>query len=623
MIQWAAYLKNDMFVKILSIFSFSFIILILITISVIPLAENYEVSIYGAYPFQLWIFFVGSIGCGISILIFQAFYGEINSKWWLTGFLSIMIINFIFLMLPVFRGYAIYGREDTLTHIGFIKDILSTGNIGGENIYPIIHILTGSISNITGLYPSLLVNIIPQLFSIFFITSLYLFSLILTKNQGQSLLITVLSSLLIFGGSNLSFAPSFQSFCFIPIILFLIFKTRTLIDRVFHYKLLLIILLFLIPFFHPMTSLYLILLLLCLDILILIWKKFNNTNVSNKIYIHKTSLIPTLLIFVTFFTWLSSFTFFSYSIRRISDWLFSDTTGLTQSIFYAGLFQRANITFFEFIELFLKIHGSIVIYFILSFLLCITIFLKQFFLHKRTGINQFIFSFLFIIFCLLVFIFFTGDFIIGYGRALKYPIFVSLILNGICIYIYVNTRKSNSSIKNQLLKKNILLVILIFILLSSYSISIFNTFESPTINRYNHQVTYTEIEGAKWFLFYRNENHQIDDIKVVPFRFADAILGKKEEKTNIRGTGIWSYPPDHFNYTHNNILGTSYDEERYLLINDLSRLLYPKVYPKYSSLWRFSDEDFFRLYSDKSVNQIYINDGFEIRLIHNISDIVK
>ena len=80
------------------------------------------------------------------------------------------------------------------------------------------------------------------------------------------------------------------------------------------------------------------------------------------------------------------------------------------------------------------------------------------------------------------------------------------------------------------------------------------------------------------------------------------------------GADVWTYPPDHFNYSNKKMLGESYIEDKYLLLNELSRLLYPKVYSEYSHLWRFNDEDFNKLNLDQSVNKIYTRETVAVQL---------
>jgi hypothetical protein len=129
----------------------------------VPTARGYEMSIYGNIPGWIWMFLILSIAIAISINWQQD--GN-NLAIYYVMFMSICFI----LLLPIIKGYFMYGRGDALTHVGTIREILGTGTIEQSNIYPVIHILGSSISLITGNPPTYPRYIIP------FITSLILFS---------------------------------------------------------------------------------------------------------------------------------------------------------------------------------------------------------------------------------------------------------------------------------------------------------------------------------------------------------------------------------------------------------------------------------------------------------------
>ncbi|KAF5431156.1 putative membrane protein [Candidatus Methanophagaceae archaeon] len=122
--------KEDRITKILAIIAFIFIISVLAIIAKTPPVSGYELSIYDAYPWPFWMFICISISCGIIILIHQAVSEqEQKSNWWLIGLCIVILSNAIFLGLPFFRGYYIYPTGDALSHLGWMKDIITTGHI--------------------------------------------------------------------------------------------------------------------------------------------------------------------------------------------------------------------------------------------------------------------------------------------------------------------------------------------------------------------------------------------------------------------------------------------------------------------------------------------------------------
>ncbi|HJH26822.1 MAG TPA: hypothetical protein C5S37_08645, partial [Methanophagales archaeon] len=158
--------------KIIVIICFIFIITALTIIAKTPPAGGYEISIYDAYPWYFWVFIITSIFTGQIILLKSTLSSDKNDKLWVFGFLAILTTNIILLFMPFIRGYATYGRGDVLTHIGLIKDILRTTSFGTDNFYPLDHILTASLSYITSINVEHAVNIIPPIFSLFYIISI-------------------------------------------------------------------------------------------------------------------------------------------------------------------------------------------------------------------------------------------------------------------------------------------------------------------------------------------------------------------------------------------------------------------------------------------------------------------
>jgi hypothetical protein len=76
-------------------------------------------------------------------------------------------------------------------------------------------------------------------------------------------------------------------------------------------------------------------------------------------------------------------------------------------------------------------------------------------------------------------------------------------------------------------------------------------------------------------------------------------------------------PPDHFGYNMTSSLGSFYNEPHYFLLTNAGKFYYPNIYPEFPQKWRFDANDFERLKTDVSVQQIYDNGNLDIRLIYN------
>ena len=243
--------RTDKIIIIVAIlFLMSFQIIIIDT----PPAAGYEISLYKAYPFYLWLFILSAFSCGLYFLVSQSFSIH-SSKKWVFGFIILLYCNLLILLLPFIRGYATLGRGDVLTHIGYIKDILNTGHfpsagIIGANHYPVVHIIGADLSYLTNLAPEILAEIYPGFFTLFYICSIYLLARNISINQGEMLMITAFGSLLLFKHSNLMLAPSVICFFILPFNLFLIHK-QYLSYKKLEFSLILILMLIVVPFLHP------------------------------------------------------------------------------------------------------------------------------------------------------------------------------------------------------------------------------------------------------------------------------------------------------------------------------------------------------------------------------------
>ena len=593
-------------IKIVAIIAFIFIISALTIIAKTPPASGYEISIYEAYPWYFWVFIITSIFMGQIILLKSALSSDKSDRLWFFGFLAILTTNIILLFMPFIRGYATYGRGDVLNHIGHIKDIFRTASIGTNNFYPLDHILTASLSYITSINVEHAVNIIPPIFSLFYIISIYFLARQIFERKDEVLFVLAFTSILLFSNANLIFAPSVQSFFLLPFVLYLYFKSRDSRNPV-EFGILLIISLFFIVFFHPMTTLFLILIFLILEVCLFIHKNINKKQGFELPKLQKRGSFNVILIsFITFFIWYLSFSAITGMFRRVLNWLIYEI-GESELETYSELIARTHADFFDLIEVILNKYGQIIILGFLSFIFAIYIFNIW---RRHTGEQKLKFYHIFfsvgsLIFIILSIIFFFNDFIIGFGRVSKYTFFFSSVFVALSFYLLFK-----KSIDKRRFKSISLCIILIFLLY----FSTFNLYFSPIIKLSNQQVTETEITGMTWFFDHRNEEMLSQESGLSQWRFHDAIFGRSIPYKNIR-YGEDARPVDHFSYINKTLLGDYYEDQRYLVISILGRISYPELHPKYEEHWRFTADDFCMLEKDSTVLRIYDNGNLNIYFV--------
>ncbi len=587
---------NILTILIASIFILCAHIIILNT----PPAAGYEISLYKAYPYYLWIFILAAFSCGLGLLVYNSFSNE-SSNWWIFGLIIPVYTNLLILLLPFIRGYTTLGRHDVLTHIGYIMDILHTGHFP-FNHYPVVHIIGADLSYLTGLRPELLAEIFPGLFTLFYIVSIHLLARNIAFRWGETLLITAFGSLMLFKHANLMIAPSAICFLLLPFNLFLI-NRRLSSYKGLEFSIILILMLLMIPFLHPGEgTIFLFLIILWLEISRWLYLESNQRlgNDSSKVCASQSLGIanPELIMIITWFVWFSSYYAFARTIKSIWSWLVNEM-GTTTAMEYTAIISKANLTLPEIIQLSFNMYGQALMYFITG-IAVIIVFLKRLFSNNgKINQMQFTYSLLFIIFGALMLVAFLSKAIwVEYNRVMIYVIFAATILNGLGLYDIFHSRH-----------KKIGMACIMIVLVTSATFGLFNTFPSPNVRESNSQVTAMEVLGMRHFLDHNYADLLIDNLGVNQMRFANCIRGVQNTPKNIRYLG--TNPFDHFGYEINESYGQSYTEDRYFLESKLSRISYPEIFPDYKHLWRFTPEDFYHLdNSDTSASRIYCNGEF-------------
>lgn len=109
-------------------------------------ARGYELSIYTATPDGFWLGAAVALAVAITVVSTTAVDDRLRSLALVLGGMAILTV----VALPLVRGYYFYGGGDSLTHLGWVKDI-SNGTLNPWNFrYPGIHLLAVLGSEITG-----------------------------------------------------------------------------------------------------------------------------------------------------------------------------------------------------------------------------------------------------------------------------------------------------------------------------------------------------------------------------------------------------------------------------------------------------------------------------------------
>jgi len=550
--------------------------------------KGYEISIYHSTPAFVWISLFLALACAICLIFYFVWSDERTpSAYWLLSIMLIVLARLELLYIPYLRGY-ITLRGDNISHIGYVVDILRYSHIG-DNSYPVTHILCSEISLITSLPPVSFVNYLTALFSVFFVFSIYLLLKTTSiKGKGQFLAFVVAGSIL-FDQYNIYVMPNGWSLLFLPFILYVALQAV----RYKVYSVIFILILIFSVFFHPLTYLMLIAILILCIWLFSVFKISRSIISVSDVSFNRSFIIPITLSGILFVWHILSYQKFVPNIRLL--WKSITEGGDIMPIAQMGdTLNRINFDLFDFLELLIKLNGDDLVY--LIFLIsALFLLIRQYTNHhSKICVNEVIIiaiPFLFgVVFTAYLLNLIPGLDSIGSARLLSFtmiftPLSAALILN------------------KYILSKNIIMATTCLVLILSASfLSVLSLYPSPYIFRPNPSVTYSDMREMEWVVDNKDGDYQYVTILSPITRFADAILGIQASKMEF-GNGNPTVI-DHFGYNNSHYLKQQYDEKTYFPVTQMDQVIYDTVY---SFVGRFNEFDFVRLHQDTTVDCLYHN----------------
>ena len=601
-------MKSDKILKIVSITCLDLLITALIAARNAP-AIGYEPSIYVATPPLVWVFLAIVIVCGIGIIVHQVFTGKTEShNIWLLGLALILLACTAILLLYAVRGYAMLGRGDFSSHLVFITDIISTGHVAGGNIYPGTHVYIAELSLVFGVSPLTISKFVMPVLFLFYVLTVFLLSKICLPSRGQAILATIATTTLVpfISGWLITPCPNHVSNMFIPLALLLFLKSRNAI----RFSILFLILLFLIPMLHPVTTIALLLILLVIGLpqLLFIFSRQHRIEFGDIRF--QDCTIPLSLLFVWGFIWFSAFYFFDQmlistyiaiieSTQSKVEILFSDI-GLGQKYGYSATVQ------------FINVYGGYLLFVILTAIslpILIRRRLPVVYLRRLGSFWNML-----AVMVLVIVLLYAIDIELHPARFFPYFLLACTIFVGLVLYELLSN-KWLSHYKNHFIRLFPSFAMVIIFTLSFLS-GILNLYDSPFRLAANDQVTRTELAGMSWFLDTRSTDIKVSTIFIPFSRFAFMLSG---ENIGIEeGSSAVTLPPYHFGYDQLPTLGDSYTEDSYMLLGKIDRDIYAYVWSK-AAKFRWLPSDFERLEIDNSLGKIYSSSGFDAWYVRHMS----
>lgn len=546
---------------------------------------NYEISIFNNISLYVILIFIF-----INVLNLY-FILNFESKFFsIFGLLSLYSCCLILLVLPIIKGYAMYGRGDSLTQLGYTLDILNEHIVTYNNIYPMTHLLEFSILSISSITPQKIRMSICLIYISLYVFSIYLLSNKLFATKYISLISCLVCPIVFLSPMGY---PQETSLFFIPFISLILLKYYS---KKTSTQILLIILILTLPFYHPLTEFLFISSLIFYQILHYV---LNTTKRQD----YNFMLVNIILISsIVYLIWvINNDLFWSTNMQRLINSIIGVESYTSRTSEVLNIFNEYQLSFFDTV---LKMYGHVFVFVIIS-VFGLLIFLK----NNQSSIQNYMFIISWIFICGFMGFFsaFGAFFRFDPSRMILPCIMFLPLFFGYCIH-YFNNKYSGYPFKI------LLSLLILFLLCGSY----LTTLDDPYVSLPNQQVSMREISGTGWLVEHKSPSYEILITRNRYSRIVDGIYGTygtsvKKSHLNI---GDWYDPnhevADHFGFNTNNVTYLSDKFNNYLIISKYDLDVFTVLFP---NLDKFNQKDFARISQTRGINKIYETDGFDILFI--------
>jgi len=501
--------------------------------------------------------------------------------------------------------------------------------------YPIITIYAAQLSQVCNVDPVVFVRCLPAIFALIYVVFIYLLAKSILPNKA-AVILTALAALAPIYGFYYIFTPNSLANLIFPMPLFLLFKSFG--AGAWRWRALFILMAFLFPVLHPVPTIALAVILVTIPLAKVIFDKVVKS--GHRIIDSSVTFTAVALAILLIWGggWLSSFGVAQsvtkslvaerYSIPAESAMTYEPATAEApataeepppvvrsqRASHLVRLISRINYAQFygySVVKQFFRVYGGSAALVILALIALIILWRRA----RRVIPNKWLVSFastLVMLGLVTMALFFTGG-ITSPFRLMAYIIVVCIPVTGFILSEFIDWACCHT----KWLAKIAACVTAIF-LVGLFIHGAMTVYRSPYIVTQSFHTTQTKIQGMDWFLHKIDAATPMSGICIYPGRFADFLL-TPEERRNSRSIPRQEKEdvpvPWHFGYDRHSILGQSYSEDVYLVLDQESRILYVDVFPEVAK-FRYWPSDFRKLETDQSLDKLYSNSGLDVYYVH-------
>jgi len=511
---------------------------------------------------------------------------------YLVGFAVALMTAVTFLSLPFVRAYVTWSG-DHIGHFGYLQDMTLTGHIGSQNPYPIVHVLLFQIATVTGASTLSVVNLNTALLVPVFTLSSYLLATLILPRREHQLLAALIAGGAMVGLSAYYLVPNLWSIAMLPVVLYCYFRRE-----VFAFKIALIVLLLAYPFFHPLSALVLIVILVALEILKpLYWQRFRGRMRPLPAWADaRPTFWPVILETAVFLPWVLTRNAFASNRATFWDQLTSGW-GSGEISDIAGTLAKVDVHGADLAILTARLYGGLMILVGLAAIGVILLLRRWWAGHQDNSNGRLLFiGILGILGALTYFVFvlgMPGSEAFPAERLLIYVEIAAIPVAAFVLWEWGRRRSSTAFVWG----------VLFLVLIGLSTVNFLGHFQSPYIMRPNEQITRTDMAGMSWYLY--SKDPEVPSICAMSpaKRFSEGIVGTTATRAR-QDLPYAAHFEDHFGYTQYKTLGEQFDTDVYGTLHEYDKMVYQTVW---ATLDRFNDDDFARLEEDLTVEKIYSN----------------
>ncbi|GEM_PF-5360182 len=484
---------------LLSITAFLVLTVAVLAVYASPM-RGYEYSVYGSAPVIFWI---AIIFCQLTgILLFYTYYGT-GKRLWTVGIFQILLSNFMLMTLYLYKGFIYLERTDSLSYVGYAKDIMFGGHFPSSNFYPSASIVMAMAGDVLGQGIILMSQIFPAIFFTAYTVGILCWARAICAKP-RFVTSMMLASMPIFFAW---FIPTFfnQTLCvlLLPLFFFIMWKCMTSDPR---YKTLLALLVVFFIVGHPLVAMTVLLFFAVVLFVEMFAKKRKKTFSANMI----------MYGFVLLFGWIIVHALLVRDLRNITEQLLGFVDGM--STFSNASQQASQIGLLSSLQSVLVCVADDLVFIILTLVAGIMILKRGWKTHPLTVLFA-----LFIVgggflAVLVLFTFAHNPFRL---INLNFIMIFTIPLVGYVIYVLRKANKRKLGL--------VASIIVVFCLISS----VFTAYQDPNAVFPNASVTRSEITGANWLVTERDlDDFGLFTVQTKPWRYADLIYGAAFKRAN-------------------------------------------------------------------------------------------